>query len=538
MMDPSPPVGLPNSEYIELKNRSGRNIQLSGWMLKTAAGSVNFPAYELPADSFVLVTSASALPTFSNFIKTIGINSFPSLDNDGELIALVSKGGKTIHAIQYDQHWYKNPAKDLGGWSLEMIDTNFPCAGAMNWKASVDANGGTPGRKNSVDGQNPDDEPPQLIRTISIDSITLIAFFDKSMDSLSASVPSNYSLGNNLNILDASPQPFLFNQVVLRISAPLQKGNVYQLQVNQLKDCSNNTIGNQHKAPAGLPDSIADRDVVLNEILFYPRPGAFDYLEIFNRSQKILDAEKLFLSSKTSSGNSGPVKKISESKFYLFPGDYWVITEDANSLAREYLVKDLSRVGILSPLPSLPQDKGTVILSSLNGTIIDELNYTDKWHFALLNDQRGISLERIDPDGNSNEARNWHSASSTSGFGTPGYKNSQYSHQDFTEAGIKIFPETFSPDNDGHDDVLTISYDQNEAGWLANIRIYDAAGRQVLYHTRNALLGIKGSWTWDGLGERSQQLPMGIYIIQTELFNLEGRKKQNRQTIVLARKTR
>jgi flagellar hook assembly protein FlgD len=53
---------------------------------------------------------------------------------------------------------------------------------------------------------------------------------------------------------------------------------------------------------------------------------------------------------------------------------------------------------------------------------------------------------------------------------------------------------------------------------------------------RNALLGLKGNWNWDGLNENGQKLAIGTYIVYTEIFNLQGKKKQFKNTIVLGRK--
>jgi flagellar hook assembly protein FlgD len=103
-------------------------------------------------------------------------------------------------------------------------------------------------------------------------------------------------------------------------------------------------------------------------------------------------------------------------------------------------------------------------------------------------------------------------------------------------ATIEIDPGTFSPDNDGRDDILNIQYKVDEPGYVANIIVFDAAGRAVRNLVRNDVLGNTGGWKWDGLGEKKQALPIGIYIIYTELFNLRGKKKQFKNVVVLARK--
>src|SRR5215216_2244455 len=100
MADPTPQVGLPAAEFIELKNVSGRAINLSGWRLSTSsATSGAFPSHTLPADSSLVLTSTSSASLFSPFGRVIGIPSFPSLSNEGTVLSLTSKEGITIHAV-------------------------------------------------------------------------------------------------------------------------------------------------------------------------------------------------------------------------------------------------------------------------------------------------------------------------------------------------------------------------------------------------------------------------------------------------------
>ena len=101
---------------------------------------------------------------------------------------------------------------------------------------------------------------------------------------------------------------------------------------------------------------------------------------------------------------------------------------------------------------------------------------------------------------------------------------------------ITVTPDIVSPDNDGLDDYATINYQFPQPGFVANITIFDAAGRPVRYLQRNALCGLKGYFRWDGLSEKNQKLPVGMYIIYTEVFNLSGKTKKFKNVIVLARR--
>jgi hypothetical protein len=536
MADPTPVVGLPNAEYVEIKNVSAVALPLNGWKLSTKSSIVtlNTPLVLQP-DSLLILCANSNVAALSVYGRTLGISSFPALNNDGDLLTLRSAQDKIIHALEYSIDWYGNEAKSDGGWSMEMIDPMNPCAGKDNWKASVNAAGGTPGRMNSVNGTNPDNTPPQLKRAYAVDSLSLQLVFDEPLDSTSAAMISNYQVPGAA-VSAAIPLAPLFQSVQLKLTSPLASGTIYELTVNNMMDCKGNAIGNYNKTKTGLPQVPASADVVVNEILFDPKPSSSDYVEFYNRSNKIIDLSTLYVANRNNLGVVSSLKKIAAGPTCLFPGDYLVVTEDKQALKRQYLVKNEDAVLQLSSLPSFPDDKGTVVLQSINGDIIDEVSYSKDWHFALLDNTEGVALERIDPDGPSQEKSNWHSAASTAGYGTPTYRNSQYKTADDPKAAITVSPAIFSPDNDGRDDIATINYQVEERGYVANVFIFDASGRLVRQLVKNDLLGLKGSWIWDGLGEKNNKLPIGTYIVFTEIFNLEGKKKSFKNTIVLARR--
>ena len=137
MPDPTPVVGLPTNEWIELKNTTAAPINLSGWRIGDPTGqSGPMPNFILQPDSFVIICTGSAVAAMSVFGTTISVTSFPSLDNDGDQLFLRAANGRTIHGVAYSSAWYQNVVKTDGGWSLEMIDTKSPCAGMSNWKGS------------------------------------------------------------------------------------------------------------------------------------------------------------------------------------------------------------------------------------------------------------------------------------------------------------------------------------------------------------------------------------------------------------------
>ncbi len=537
MADPTPQVALPNNEWLELRNTSAVALNLQGFRISDLTGqSGAMPFYVLKPDSFVIVCTGSAVTAMSAFGPAISVTSFPSLDNNGDQLSLISPQGKIIHAVSYTISWYQNELKKDGGWTLEMIDTKNPCSGFANWKASVDIKGGTPGKKNSVDASNTDKTSPKFLRAFAVDNLNIRLVFDEPLDSLKGAAVASYIISDGIGIpqsaITVAP---VFDQVTLKLNTPLAVNNAYTITANNVTDCAGNSIGSKNSARVGL-SSVADSfDIVINEILFNPNSGGVDYVEIYNRSQKIIDAKQLYIANRNSANVISSIQQLTAESALLFPGDFLVITEDPQIVKQQYITTNPDAFIQVNSMPSFSDDKGDVIILNAQGKIVDEAAYSDKWHFALIANTEGVSLERIDYNAPSVQS-NFHSAATSVGYGTPGYKNSQFRIDQQVQGEITVTPEVFSPDNDGIDDFATINYNFPSSGYVANIMVFDASGRPVRYLQKNALSGIKGSYIWDGLGEKQQKLSQGIYIIYTEIFNTDGKKKQFKNTIVLARK--
>jgi len=538
MADPTPQVNLPNNEWIELRNTSSTAFNLAGWRIGDAAGqSGTMPSYNLLPDSFVIVCTASAVTAMAAYGPTIAVTSFPSLDNTGDMLYLRSPQNKIIHTVNYTDAWYQNELKKDGGWTLEMIDTKNPCSGFTNWKASIDTKGGTPGKKNSVDAVNPDATIPQLLRAFAMDSVNINLVFDEPLDSLKAATAANYSISDGIGLpLQAIAIAPAFDKVNLKLNTALSRNKVYTITATAVPDCAGNVIAGKNSARVGISEVADSLNIVINEILFNPKSNGTDYVEIYNRSNKIIDLKQTYIANRSSAGVISNIKQLSADNYLLFPQDFMVITEDPTIIKRDFITKNMDAFVTVAAMPSYNDDKGDVIILNAQGNITDELQYDEKWHFKLIDTREGVALERIYYNAPTQQQDNWHSAATSAGYGTPTYKNSQYKINDVVQGEITVMPEIVSPDNDGIDDFATINYIFPSPGYVANITIFDAAGRVVRYLQRNALCGIKGNYRWDGLGEKNQKLPVGIYIIYTEIFNLEEKKKQFKNTIVLARR--
>jgi hypothetical protein len=139
----------------------------------------------------------------------------------------------------------------------------------------------------------------------------------------------------------------------------------------------------------------------------------------------------------------------------------------------------------------------------------------------LLDDVDGVSLERIDPNGPSSSPYNWHSAAESVGFGTPGRINSQYLPA-LTNGEINLTNDVFSPDLDGFEDVLQVSYVMTKEGLLGKATVFDDRGRVVRSLFSNEYLGTSGSFSWDGITDTNFKASIGVYVLLFEAFSIDG----------------
>lgn len=535
MANPPSAPGLPEAKYIELYNASGQEIQLKGWTLSDGSSTAIIKTdFLLMPDNFVVISSSAGSALLSAFTKCISVTNFPTLRVNGDLIVLRSDEGVLIHAVQYDRSWYGNEVKADKGWSLEMIDAKNPCSGQSNWKASADNKGGTPGSRNSVAGNNPDTDSPYIWRVFVTDSLHVLVSFSEPADSLASSNINNYQL-NESSITKAEPQTPLFNAVLLTLSGKLSAQKIYSLTVKNIIDCKGN-LTSLNTAKLALTTLAGANNIVINEVLFNAPDDGAEYIELYNHSSAAINLKDLFITTRNSSGNLNALKRLSEEDVLFFPGEYKVLSSDMDAVKKKYIIQEEATLIPVASMPALPNSSGTIVLLNVQGDIIDELQYDEKWHFQLISNNKGVALERVNDKAPTQDKNNWHSASASSGYGTPGSQNSQLMASEMVKGEINMDPSVFSPDGDGYNDFLIINYTFPSPGYVCNITAFDGAGRAVKYIVRNGLCGTSGFFKWDGLDEKNQKLQMGIYVLLVEVYNTEGKTKKFKQAVTLARR--
>ncbi len=532
--DPTPSNGLPEAEFVELYNPTPVSVKIAGLNFGDQISNYSFKEGEIASRSYLILCSEKDTLLYKSYGKVIGLPIWPNLNNETDVLILKNNKGKEIHRVRYDSSWYRDSEKRKGGYTLELIDPESICLDFQNWTASTDSSGGTPGKINSV--YLIDYKPEALkLNTIEVlDSLKIALTFNKTADSLKASLNSNYFLNNGVgspvNVQVYGPD---FKRAILTFREPLNKGYTYRLTANNISDCKNTLISSEfNSVEFNISMDIGNNDILITEILFNPRAGGADFVEIFNNTEHLLDLKDLAI-ARIIKDSINSIYQVSKKQLFIEPGQYLALTPDPWNIKKEYFVKDTSSIVKINPFPAFNNDAGTAVLLS-KGQKIDQLSYTEKMHFQLLKTTEGVSLERSRLNRPSSDLGNLRSATSASGYATPGYKNSQYLDDPVYKDNFTLTSKTFSPDNDGYEDILEVNYQFPVPGKIANVSIFNVHGVLIKKLLKNFILNNKGTFVWDGLDEHNQTAPGGIYILHAELFDTNGYTGKFSRPFVLA----
>ncbi|MEM7296690.1 MAG: lamin tail domain-containing protein, partial [Bacteroidota bacterium] len=529
LYDADPSIGLPEREFIEIYNTTNDVISTENMQLTDATSTIDLPVFNLEPLTYYVLTTTSGAFEFS--VNSIGVSGFPSLNNSGELLIL-SFNDDLIFSIDFDPGWQDEEKSD-GGYSLEMIDVNNPCVEDNNWRSSVNPNGGTPGQANSITESIPDSFGPTIIqiRTISTDTIELI--FDEKID------PSNLaSVAIDLQPLLMIDRTFfdlrLPNSLFVILNQPLEESISYSITAGSVFDCNGNEAEDESFTFA-LPSTAEIGEIKLSEVLFNPRTNGVDFVEIFNDSERYLELQNWQLARITDEGISD-AKVVANEQLVIEPNEYLVFTTDASILLNNYPNGISTQFVQVASLPTYANDTGNVVLINSMDEVQEQFFYSEDFHYNLLESVDGVSLERVSLSANTNDPNNWRSASSTEGFATPGYANSQTLQEVQSTGEVLVNPKVFIPGNTGTGrDFTTINYEFETSGQFANVNIYDQTGRLIRNLVQGELLSTSGFLRWDGVTNSGEMARLGYYVVVFEVFDSSGNSETLKETVVVGR---
>ncbi|MBB4077877.1 hypothetical protein GGR28_000478 [Lewinella aquimaris] len=521
MADPTPSQGLPAAEYLELYNAGSAPVDLT--TLQVASGGAPRPVastgYLLPAGGYAVIVDHEVAEDFTAFDVTVLSTDLPGLTNGGDEVSIYMND-RVVVSLNYTDDWYQDKDRDDGGYSLEYTGRGAVNCGG-NWRASVNVQGGTPGRPNSVVGQPADNTPPQVVE-YTVDPFGVVVTFDE-------------------DVVGPADHIFLLNGDPVRVN--LQDGRTFNIRFDPVAgrvdtlavlpdyaDCAGNFPTEIVDLFILLPVPTAPGDVVINEVLFDPGPNEGDYVELVNVSDHAIDLRNWGMSNVESSQRP----KSLDRSILLLPQDFLVLAEDRAGLLGRFPRVDAARV-LEVDLPPLPNERGNFTLATGEGIPVDAFTYGVDMHAPLLSSVEGVSLERLHTDAPTQEASNWYSAAGTAGYGTPTLPNSQAPSSPAQVAeSVKLVERIFSPDGDGHDDVLEIAYRTAAPGAMARLTVFDSQGAPVVDLQPTVLLGAEGVLEWNGTDASGRIADPGAYILLVEVFDPNGRTDRYKLLAVLA----
>lgn len=446
MADPKGLKELPETEYVELYNKTANVISLADWQFSYGGKAKSMGSFEIPANGYaVLFRSGRDIKIDPSAIK-VPLDNFPSqLANAGKQLQLLDASGNLIDEVTYDK------AKPGKSWER---------SSSGSWHLSSDPRGGTPGSANSS-GQGEPEQPEKPVEP------------DKPAE---PEIPDDPSVSPTIKV---EPKEFIFNEL--------------------------------------LPNPFA---------------GGREYFELYNRSDRSLPLSGLSVAVRKTDGTLSTRYPLSSINTLIEPDGYAVLTKSIEGVADFYMVTSPAALFEISKLPILANTSSTLVLfRTEDGTIIDEVSYSSKWHASSIKDQKGVALERIDPEAETQSPSNWTSASATAGYGTPGYPNSQsdisFPNEPDKPTGIEA-PE-WVPGSKHY----KITYYLDQPGYSCRAFVFNTIGQRVAEIANHELLGLSGELTWDGASLTGSHLRTGVYIFYAELYHTSGTVKRYKQVFLV-----
>jgi len=410
----------PEPEWIEIFNRSNKQIELKGYQIADVSNKViinHSPFVLLPEEYLVIARDSTIYGIYNNLYNCI-VSNLPSLNNSWDIVILLDSLNRVIDSLEYRSSWGGS-----GGKSLERILPDVSSFEYQNWQTSTGKYRATPGRINSVTPKKYD------LELISVKNQSNFAEVGKSLNLISIIKNKGKSEVNNFTILlyldkngddEYQKEELIFQTYEMSLKTGdsievelktnnISKGiNKFFVVINYEEDqfLDNNIIEMDIN---GVIINEVRNDLVINEIMYAPISPEPEWIEIFNKSNKVINLKGYQIADETSK------TIIFKDSLFIKSNEYFVIARDSSLFS---IYSGLDKNVIIGNFPSLNNTGDRIVLMDSLTRVIDSLNYKSSWGGML-----GKSLERYDVTFSSTDSTNWKTTTLLSG-GTPGKINS------------------------------------------------------------------------------------------------------------------
>jgi hypothetical protein len=527
---PAPRVGqdLPFVEYVEVLNPTNKELLVSGVVFSSSSTTTLLPEFWIAAGEYVLLCASNQASLLLEFGKVLPLPSFPTLPNSGSQIRLSTVEGREIDRLEYRSSTWGGTEFADGGYSLEVPDPYFRCEASEFLLPSKDPKRGTPGRQNS-----------QFSRILDLGNLQVLSaffktptqlFFRFNQPILPLEGQSNLTFSPDLE-LDSTWVFGSGRSLGISLASPARTSTRYTTRASLLNRCVGEPAG--FEVGVVLTEVASKGELILNEVLVDPRSGDPKFVEIYNPTTKYLSLANWALGNTNDAQELQQLRVIGEEGDMIAPESHIALTVDPVRLRLSYPKSAAGNFLQLASLPSMPIGAGVLLLLSPERLVADSLPYRSDWHHPLLRSTKGVSLERISPVFPSHIPSTWQSASSSQDYATPGLKNSTALSAEPVFEPISLFPQVFDPGGSTGPSQVSIRYSMEQSGWVGSFIIYSAAGREVRILGQNQILGTSGVFSWTGTDASGTRVPPGYYILVAQLFDLTGRVKVVKRTLVV-----
>jgi hypothetical protein len=516
-----------NDEFIEIYNSSDSSVDLTGWAMADNAETDLFIKYNGFSDMLLKPYSYCVIMDSSYYLNSVYYEDLiPDsvlrvMINDGamgqyglsnsynETIKLFDPDSVLADSVTYDYRQTENYSYERSSYTQH------------TWLKSNTLRG-TPGFRNSVmpfdndlalyAASFPEPIDPHSFNTF---SLTVVNAGLNTVSGFRINAYINGVLADNvINSSELLPGDSVEVPVDLFFSSSGTTAIRFDVETDVETNLTNNSVSAEIFVPYINPP------LILNEFMKNPASGQCEYIEIYNLSEEGINLGDFSLSDENKANAVFFPDSVSQ------PGDFIVMAKDGNIYNFPGILN--SAVFIAPGLPALNNTGDIIYLMAKNGSVTDSVSYSG------LGDDSGRSIEKINPAFASCDLNNWVYCVNN---GTPTAKNSVFQEPENigTSAHFKISPKTATPNGDGDDDNLLISYEFDSAYVYLTMKIYNIKGQLIAMPKNGDYSSSSGNVVWNCRSESGKIIDTGAYICLLKAKADNGKVTELKEAFYIAK---